>query len=103
MRVLGDLESTSGGRKYYMLCVSLVIQVVTMATTKTLNVRISESQHEELDALVERGDYVSKGEFIRELLRDKFDDFSSYLHEKATTDRDKHTSLEEYGKSRGLE
>ena len=74
-----------------------------MATTKTLNVRITESQHEELDALVERGDYVSKGEFIREILREKFDDFSSYLHEKAAIDRDKHVSLEEYGKSRGLE
>jgi len=74
-----------------------------MATTKTLNVRITENQHEELDALVERGDYTSKGEFIRELLREKFDDFSSYLHEKAARDRDNHISLEEYGRSRGLE
>ena len=74
-----------------------------MATTKTLNVRITDSQHEELNALVERGDYTSKGEFIRELLRDKFDDFSLYMHEKAMNDRDKHISLEEYGKSRGIE
>ena len=74
-----------------------------MATTKTLNVRITESQHEELDDLVERGDYTSKGEFIRELLREKFDDFSSYLHEKAARDRDRHISLEDYGRSRGLE
>ena len=85
------------------MCVTSVSYVVTMATTKTLNVRITESQHEELDALIERGDYTSKGEFIRELLREKFDDFSSYLHEKAERDRDKHISLEGYGRSRGLE
>ncbi|UCF07443.1 MAG: ribbon-helix-helix protein, CopG family [Thermoplasmata archaeon] len=70
--------------------------------SKTLNVRITETQYEELEELVERGDYTSKGEFIRELLRERFDDFSSYLHEKAERDRDKHISLEEYGKSRGL-
>ncbi len=74
-----------------------------MVTTKTLNVRVPESLYEELNALVERGDYMSKGEFLRELLREKFDDFSSYLHEKAERDRDKHISLEEYGRSRGLE
>jgi Arc/MetJ-type ribon-helix-helix transcriptional regulator len=71
--------------------------------TKTLNVRITEAQYEELEELVGRGDYTSKGEFIRELLREKFDDFSSYLHEKAERDRNKHISLNEYGKSRGLE
>ena len=74
-----------------------------MVTTKTLNVRVPESLYEELNALVERGDYMSKGEFVREILREKFDDFSSYLHEKAEKDRDKHISLEEYGRSRGLE
>ena len=74
-----------------------------MVTTKTLNVRIPESIYEELNALVERGDYMSKGEFVREILREKFDDFSSYLHEKAEKDRDKHISLEDYGRSRGLE
>lgn len=73
------------------------------AKTRTLNVRITETQYEELEELVERGEYTSKGEFIRELLREKFDDFSSYLHEKAERDRDKHISLEEYGRSRGLE
>ena len=71
--------------------------------TKTLNVRITEAQYEELEELVGRGDYTSKGEFIRELLREKFDDFSFYLHEKAERDRDRHISLKEYGKSRGLE
>lgn len=74
-----------------------------MVTTKTLNVRVPENLYEELNALVERGDYMSKGEFVREILREKFDDFSSYLHEKAEKDRDKHISLEEYGRSRGLE
>lgn len=73
------------------------------AKTRTLNVRVTETQYEELEELVERGEYTSKGEFIRELLREKFDDFSSYLHEKAERDRDKHISLEEYGRSRGLE
>ena len=76
---------------------------MSMVTTKTLNVRIPESIYEELNALVERGDYMSKGEFVREILREKFDDFSSYLHEKAEKDRDKHISLEDYGRSRGLE
>ena len=71
--------------------------------TKILNVRVTESQYDILDELVERGEYTSKGEFIRELLREKFDDFSVYLHVKAKKDRVKHISLEEYGKSRGLE
>ena len=71
--------------------------------TKTLNVRITEGQYEEMEELVDRGEYTSKAEFIRELLREKFDDFSSYLYEKAEKDRKKHISLEEYGKKRGLE
>lgn len=71
--------------------------------TKTLNVRITDGQYEELEEFVERGEYTSKAEFIRELLREKFDEFSVYLHTKAEKDREKHTSLEEYGKSRGLE
>ena len=71
--------------------------------TLTLNVRISHSQYEELEALVARGEYTSKGEIIRELLREKFDDFSLYLHEKAQRDRERHISLEDYGKTRGLE
>ncbi|MFO8110114.1 MAG: ribbon-helix-helix domain-containing protein [Thermoplasmata archaeon] len=75
-----------------------------MATkTKTLNVRITESQYDELEELVQRGEYTSKGEFIRDLLREKFDAFSVYIHEKAEKDREKHISLEEYGKTRGLE
>ena len=74
-----------------------------MVTTRTLNVRITEAQYEELEGIIERGEYTSKGEFIRELLREKFDDFSSYLHEKAKRDRDRHVSLKDYGKSRGLE
>jgi len=71
--------------------------------TKTLNVRITDGQYEELDELVDRGEYTSKAELIRELLREKFDEFSIYLHTKAETDREKHISLEEYGKKRGLE
>lgn len=77
--------------------------MISMVTTKTLNVRITEAQYDELEELVERGEYTSKGEFIRELLRERFDDFSTYLHEKAERDRDKHVPLEDYGKSRGLE
>lgn len=73
------------------------------ARTKTLNVKITETQYEELEALVERGEYTSKDEFIRELLREKFDDFISYLHEKAEKDIEEHIPLEAYGKSRGLE
>ena len=50
-----------------------------------------------------RGEYTSKAEIIRELLRERFDDFSVYLYKKAEKDIEKHSSLEEYGKSRGLE
>ena len=71
--------------------------------TRTLNIRVTEGQYDILDELVKRGEYTSKGEFIRELLREKFDDFSVYLHEKAKKDRTKHIPLEKYGKSRGLE
>ncbi|ATZ60772.2 MAG: ribbon-helix-helix protein, CopG family [Methanosarcinales archaeon Met12] len=65
--------------------------------------RITEGQYDELEELVYRGEYTSKAEIIRELLREKFDAFSIYLHKKAEKDREKHTSLEEYGKSRCLE
>ncbi len=71
--------------------------------TKTLNVRITEEQYEELEDLVKRGNYTSKAEFIREMLRERFDSFSKYLHEKAEKEREEHISLEEYGESRGLE
>ncbi|MCK4247683.1 MAG: ribbon-helix-helix protein, CopG family [Methanomicrobia archaeon] len=71
--------------------------------TRTLNVRITEKQYEELEDLIERGEYTSKGEFIRELLREKFDEFASYLHKKAEKDREIHIPLEKYGESRGLE
>jgi len=70
------------------------------AKTKTPTVRITENQYEELENLVERGEYTSK-EVIREL-REKFDSFISYLHEKAERDREKHILLEAYGKSGGL-
>jgi Arc/MetJ-type ribon-helix-helix transcriptional regulator len=71
--------------------------------TRTLNVELTEKQYEELEELVERGEYISKDEFIREMLREKFDDFILYLHKKTEIDREKHIPLEEYGKSRGLE
>lgn len=73
------------------------------AKTRILNIRITERQYEELEELVERGEYTSKSELIRELLRERFDDFMSYLYEKAEKDRKKHILLEEYGRSRGLE
>ena len=71
-----------------------------MTAKKGLNVRITEKQYEELEELVEKGEYTSK-EVIREL-REKFDSFISYLHEKTERDREKHIPLEVYGKSRGL-
>ncbi len=71
--------------------------------TKTLNVRITKKQYEELEELIERGEYTSKAEFVREIIRERVDDFSKYLHEKAEKDREEHISLEEYGESRGLE
>lgn len=50
--------------------------------TKTLKVKITERQYEELEELVERGEYTSKDEFIRELLRQEFDNLTFYLHER---------------------
>ena len=71
--------------------------------TMTLNVRITKAQYERLDALMARGHYTSKSEFIRELLRRELDDFSLFIHEKAHRDRDKHIPLEEFGKEWELE
>lgn len=71
--------------------------------TRTITVRIAERQYEELEELVDRGEYASTDEFIGELLREKLDDFISYLHQKAERDREKHIPLKVYGKSRGLE
>jgi Arc/MetJ-type ribon-helix-helix transcriptional regulator len=83
---------------------SVTHTVINMAARrKTLSVKITETQYEELEALVERGEYTSKDESIRELLREKFDDFISYLHERAERDREKHIPLEAYGEPRGLE
>ncbi|MEA1993971.1 MAG: ribbon-helix-helix domain-containing protein [Euryarchaeota archaeon] len=73
------------------------------AKTMILNVRITEKQYDELENLIERGEYTSKAEFIREILREKFDEFSLYLHKKAEKDRKSHIPLEKYGRSRGLE
>jgi len=69
----------------------------------TLNVRITKTQYDKLETLLARGEYTSKSEIIRELLRQEFDDFSRFLHEKAKRDRARHISLEEYGEERGLE
>lgn len=71
--------------------------------TKVLNVRIPEEQYEKLEETVKARNYTSKAEFIRELLRQVFDDYTRFLHKKAEIDRKKHLSLEEYGKTRGLE
>ena len=78
--------------------------MITMPThTMTLNVRITKIQYERLDALLARGQYTSKSEFIRELLRRELDDFSIFIHEKARRDRDKHIPLGEFGEEWGLE
>lgn len=71
--------------------------------TMTLNVRITKCQYEMLESLIERGQYTSKSEFIREILRKELDDFSIYLREKARRDREKHIDLDEFGKEWGLE
>jgi Arc/MetJ-type ribon-helix-helix transcriptional regulator len=73
------------------------------ARTKTPHVKMTEKQYEELEELVERGEYTSKDEFIEELLRERFDDFTFYLYERAEKDREKHIPLEVYGKSKRLE
>ena len=71
--------------------------------TVTLNVRLTKSQYEKLDEMVDLGDYTSKGEYIRALLRRDFDAQADYLYQKALRDRDKHISLEECAKKWGLE
>ncbi len=82
----------------------MAIQVNAMAPqTRTLSLRISKGQYEQLEDFVDRGDYTSKSEFIRELLRNYFDDYSQHLLFKATKERNRHISLDEYIKSRGLE
>ena len=80
-----------------------VIGASMAARTKTPHVKLIEKQYEELEELVERGEYTSKDEFIEELLREKFDDFTFYLHERAEKEREKYIPLEVYGKSRRLE
>ncbi|MFO7792754.1 MAG: hypothetical protein R6W73_07230 [Candidatus Saliniplasma sp.] len=50
-----------------------------------------------MEELLERRDFTSKAEFIREIIRERVDDFSRFLHEIAEKDRDKHISIEEYG------
>ena len=79
--------------------------VLNMATTvtKTLNIRIPKEQYEELEEIVRVRHYTSKGEYIRELLRQALDDYTEFLHEKAERDKEKHISLKEYGNIRGLE
>lgn len=71
--------------------------------TRTLNLRITEGQYEAIEELVENGEYTSKSEFIRELIRRSIDDFADYIREKAIRDRDKHTSLEEFAKRHGYD
>ena len=88
----------------YIFCIALAIQLITMPShTMTLNVRITKTQYERLDILMSRGQYTSKSEFIRELLRRELDDFSVFIHEKARLDQDKHIPLEEFGKEWELE
>jgi len=77
--------------------------VIMPTKTKTLNVRITEEQYEELEKLVERGEYTSKSKFIREIIREKVNDFSIFLHEKGEKTREKHISLEEYVETRRLD
>ncbi|MGD2248213.1 MAG: hypothetical protein PVF58_07375 [Candidatus Methanofastidiosia archaeon] len=66
-------------------------------------VKLKEKIYEELEQLVERGEYTSIDECIKEMLQEKFDNFILYLHKKAEREKEKHIPLEEYGKSRGLE
>ncbi len=91
------------GTQDYIMSHSSRTLINMAARTRTLTVKITERQYEELEELVERGEYSSKDEFIRELLRHKFDDFILYVKKKAERDREKHISLETYGKSRELE
>jgi len=74
-----------------------------VSKTVTLNIRLPRSQYEKLEEMVALGDYTSKGEYIRELLRRELDELADFLYQRAMRDRDKHISLEEYGRKWGLE
>ncbi len=71
--------------------------------TKTLNIRIPKMQYEEIEEIVKARHYTSKGEYIRELLRESVDEYAALLHEKAEKDKSIHVPLREYGKRKGLE
>jgi len=71
--------------------------------TKTLNIRIPTEQYEELEDMVKARHFTSKGEYVRQLLRESLDEYSALLHEKAERDRGKYVPLSEYGKKKGLE
>ena len=71
--------------------------------TKTLNIRISKEQYDEIDEIVKARHYTSKGEYVRQLLRESLDEYAAVLYNKAESDRDKHVPLKEYGKKKGLE
>ncbi len=76
---------------------------MTTTATKTLNIRIPNEQYEELEEIIKARHYTSKAEYIRELLRKSLDEYTELLHKKAEKDKEKHITLKEYGKSRGLE
>jgi len=84
------------------LCATIVLQSSTMAT-KTLNIRIPEEQYEEMEEVVKARHYTSKGEFIRELLREALDEYIEQLHAGVEKERNKYMSLREYGKKEDLE
>lgn len=82
----------------------MVTQVNTMAPrTRTLNLRITEGQYEAIEAIVESGQYTSKSEFVRELIRNSTDDFTVWLRQKARNEKELYVSLEEFGKEQGFE
>ena len=73
------------------------------AATKTLNIRIPTEQYEEIEEIVKARHFTSKGEYVRQLLRESLDEYSALLHDKVEKDRSKYVPLREYGKKKGLE
>jgi len=80
-----------------------MVLIMAPTATKTLNIRIPAEQYEELEEMVKARHFTSKGEYMRQLLRESLDEYSVMLHEKAERDRGKYVPLRDYGKRKGLE
>lgn len=81
----------------FLVRTALVFIMATSAT-KTLNIRIPKEQYDEIEEIVRARHYTSKGEYIRQLLRESIDEYAAVLHDKAQIEKDKYVPLNKYDK-----